>query len=83
MFGYNDWGWRFSSAVAGTLLVLLVIRIVRRLARSTLVGAIAGILLTVDGVTFVSSRIGMLDIFLALFVTAALGCLVVDRDDMR
>lgn len=83
LFGYNGWGWRFSSAVAGTLLVLVVIRIVRRLARSTLVGAIAGILLTVDGVTFVSSRIGMLDIFLALFVTAALGCLVVDRDDMR
>ncbi|OZC58296.1 phospholipid carrier-dependent glycosyltransferase [Rhodococcus sp. RS1C4] len=83
LFGYNGWGWRFSAAVAGTLLVLIVIRIVRRLARSTLVGAIAGILLTVDGVTFVSSRIGMLDIFLAFFVTAAMGCLVVDRDDVR
>ncbi len=82
-FGYNGWGWRFSAALLGTLLVLIVIRIVRRLARSTLVGAIAGILLIVDGVTFVSSRIGMLDIFLAFFVTAAMGCLVVDRDDIR
>ncbi|QCB50353.1 phospholipid carrier-dependent glycosyltransferase [Rhodococcus sp. PAMC28707] len=83
LFGYNGWGWRFSSALFGTLLVLIVIRIVRRMARSTLVGAIAGVLLIADGVTFVSSRVGMLDIFLAFFVTAALGCLVVDRDDVR
>ncbi|QNG21166.1 phospholipid carrier-dependent glycosyltransferase [Rhodococcus triatomae] len=83
LFGYNGWGWRFSAAVAGTLLVLLVIRIVRRLSRSTLIGALAGILMIADGVTFVSSRLGMLDIFLALFVVAALGCLVVDRDQVR
>ncbi|NNH70750.1 phospholipid carrier-dependent glycosyltransferase [Nocardia uniformis] len=83
VFGYNAWGWRFSAAVAGTLLVLLVVRIVRRLARSTLIGAIAGILMIADGVLFVSSRIGMLDIFLALFITAAFGCLIVDRDEVR
>ncbi|WP_282781298.1 phospholipid carrier-dependent glycosyltransferase [Nocardia sp. CC201C] len=83
IFGYTPLGWRFSAAVAGTVLVLLVVRIVRRLSRSTLIGAIAGILLIADGVTFVSSRIGMLDIFLALFVTAAFGCLVVDRDELR
>ncbi|MDV6275230.1 phospholipid carrier-dependent glycosyltransferase [Rhodococcus erythropolis] len=83
LFGYNGWGWRFSSALVGTLMVLLIIRIVRRMTRSTLIGAIAGILLIVDGVTFVSSRLGMLDIFLAFFVLAALGCLVVDRDQVR
>ncbi|ONM48310.1 dolichyl-phosphate-mannose--protein mannosyltransferase [Nocardia donostiensis] len=83
LFGYNGWGWRFSAAVAGTLLVLLVIRIVRRMTRSTLLGAVAGILLIADGVMFVSSRIGMLDIFLALFGTAAFGCLIVDRDEVR
>ncbi|AOW94269.1 dolichyl-phosphate-mannose--protein mannosyltransferase [Rhodococcus sp. WMMA185] len=83
IFGYNGWGWRFASAVAGTIMILLVIRIVRRLTRSTLIGALAGILLIADGVTFVSSRLGMLDIFLAVFVVAALGCLVVDRDQVR
>lgn len=83
MFGFTPLGWRFSAAVAGTVLVLLVVRIVRRLTRSTLVGAIAGILMCADGVSFVSSRIGMLDIFLALFVTAAFGCLIVDRDQVR
>lgn len=83
LFGYNAWGWRFASALAGTILVLLVMRIVRRMTRSTLIGTIAGVLLIVDGVTFVSSRLGMLDIFLALFTVAALGCLVVDRDQVR
>ncbi|MEU7219598.1 dolichyl-phosphate-mannose--protein mannosyltransferase [Nocardia iowensis] len=83
IFGYTPWGWRFAAAVFGTVLVLLVIRIVRRLARSTMIGAIAGLLLICDGTTFVSSRIGMLDIFQALFVTAAFGCLIVDRDQVR
>ncbi|WP_307829688.1 dolichyl-phosphate-mannose--protein mannosyltransferase [Antrihabitans stalagmiti] len=83
LFGYNGWGWRFSAAVAGTVLVLLVVRIVRRMSRSTMIGAIAGILMIAESVTFVSARLGMLDIFLAVFVVAALGCLVVDRDQVR
>ena len=36
LFGYNGWGWRFSSAIAGTLMILLIVRIARRLTRSTL-----------------------------------------------
>ena len=48
LFGYSGLGWRFSSAVLGTLLVLLVVRIVRRMTRSTLVGGIAGVLLIAD-----------------------------------
>ncbi|WP_373291557.1 dolichyl-phosphate-mannose--protein mannosyltransferase [Nocardia camponoti] len=83
IFGYNAWGWRASAALAGTILVLIVVRIVRRMARSTLIGAFAGLLLICDGLTFVSSRIGMLDIFMALLVTAAFGCLIVDRDQVR
>ncbi|NUS43863.1 MAG: phospholipid carrier-dependent glycosyltransferase [Mycobacteriaceae bacterium] len=83
LFGYNGWGWRFSAAVAGVVLVLLVTRIVRRLTRSTMVGAIAGLLLVCDGVTFVSSRLGMLDIFMAVLMVGAFGCLIADRDQVR
>lgn len=83
LFGYTGWGWRLSSAVFGVILVLLVVRIVRRMTRSTLLGAIAGILMIVDGVTFVTSRVGMLDIFMVVFVVAAFGALVRDRDDVR
>nr|CEL19234.1 CONSERVED MEMBRANE PROTEIN [Kibdelosporangium sp. MJ126-NF4] len=83
LFGYNGWGWRFAAAVCGTLMILMVIRIARRLTRSTLLGAVAGILMICDGVLHLMSRMGMLDIFIAIFVLAAFGCLLLDRDQMR
>ncbi|MQA09678.1 MAG: phospholipid carrier-dependent glycosyltransferase [Pseudonocardiaceae bacterium] len=83
IFGYNGWGWRFASAIAGIVTILLIIRIARRLTRSTLLGAIAGILLISDGVSHLMSRTGMLDIFLAPVVLAAFGCLLLDREQVR
>ncbi len=83
LFGYDSVGWRVASALAGTLCVLLVIRIARRMTRSTLLGAVAGVLLTCDGLSQVQSRMGMLDIFLAFFVLAAFSALLVDRDQVR
>ncbi|WP_236796508.1 dolichyl-phosphate-mannose--protein mannosyltransferase [Amycolatopsis sp. GM8] len=83
MFGYDGWGWRFSSAVAGTIIVVLAVRAARRLTRSTLLGGVAGILVICDGVLFLQSRMGMLDIFIALFSFAAFACLLVDRDQVR
>ena len=83
IFGYNGVGWRFTTAVFGVILVLLVVRIVRRITRSTLIGAIAGLLLIADGVSFVAARTSLLDAFLTLFVVAAFGALIVDRDQMR
>ncbi|WP_179469253.1 dolichyl-phosphate-mannose--protein mannosyltransferase [Mycolicibacterium vinylchloridicum] len=83
IFGYNGVGWRFTSAILGIALVLLVVRIVRRISRSTLVGAIAGLLLIADGVSFVAARTSLLDGFLTFFVVAAFGALIVDRDQMR
>ncbi|NYH79310.1 dolichyl-phosphate-mannose--protein O-mannosyl transferase [Actinopolyspora biskrensis] len=83
LFGYTPWGWRVSAALAGTLMVLLIIRIARRMTRSTLLGALAGVLLICDGVSHVQARVGMLDVFHALFVLAAFSCLLVDRDRVR
>lgn len=83
LFGYDGVGWRFASALAGTLTILLVVRIARRMSRSDLIGAIAGVLLIADGVSHVQSRMGMLDIFLAFFVVVAFACLVADRDQVR
>ena len=83
IFGYNGFGWRFSGAVCGVVIVLLVARIVRRITRSTLIGGIAGLLIIADGVSFVSSRTALLDVFLVVFVVAAFGALIVDRDEMR
>ena len=83
LFGYNGLGWRFSGAVCGVIIVLLVARIVRRIARSTLIGAVAGLLIIADGVSFVTARTALLDVFLVVFVVAAFGALIVDRDQMR
>ncbi|WP_296136667.1 dolichyl-phosphate-mannose--protein mannosyltransferase [uncultured Tessaracoccus sp.] len=82
-FGFTPFGWRVASLVAGTLLVLFTIRLARRLARSTLVGALAGVLLAVDGLAFVMSRLALLDIFQATFAVAGVSALVADRDWFR
>jgi dolichyl-phosphate-mannose-protein mannosyltransferase len=83
LFGLNSFGWRFASAVFGSLAILLVCRIARRMTRSTLLGCVAGLLMALDGLEFVLSRTGILDIFLMFFVLAAFGCMVIDRDESR
>jgi dolichyl-phosphate-mannose-protein mannosyltransferase len=83
MFGLNSLGWRFMSAVFGTLAILVMCRIARRMTRSTLLGCVAGLLMSLDGLEFVLSRTGILDIFLMFFVLAAFGCMVIDRDVAR
>jgi dolichyl-phosphate-mannose--protein O-mannosyl transferase len=83
LFGLTSFGWRFAPAIFGTLAILVMCRVARRLTRSTLLGCTAGLLLSLDGLEFVLSRTGILDIFLMFFVLAAFGALVVDRDVSR
>ncbi|WP_163510394.1 dolichyl-phosphate-mannose--protein mannosyltransferase [Fodinicola acaciae] len=83
LFGNTPFGWRFSAAVAGTVAILLLVRIARRLFDSTLLGCAAGLLLALDGLALVESRTALLDIFLMTFVLAAFGCLLLDRDRRR
>ncbi len=83
LFGLTTLGWRVAPALFGTLAVLVMCRVARRLTRSTLLGCVAGLLLSLDGLEFVLSRTGILDIFLMFFVLAAFGALVVDRDASR
>ena len=83
IFGMNSFGWRVAPLVFGTLLVLVTIRLVRRVSKSTLVGGLAGLLLAFDGLAFVMSRTALLDIFVAFFVVAGVSCLAADRDWFR
>jgi dolichyl-phosphate-mannose-protein mannosyltransferase len=76
-------GWRMAPAIAGIVSVVLLARIARRMFRSNLFGGIAGLLLALDGVSVVQSRVALLDIFLQLFIVAGFGALVLDRDQMR
>jgi dolichyl-phosphate-mannose--protein O-mannosyl transferase len=43
----------------------------------------AGLLVVADGVSFVSARTALLDVFMTVFVVAAFGALMVDRDEVR
>ncbi|MEU5363409.1 phospholipid carrier-dependent glycosyltransferase [Streptomyces sp. NPDC005925] len=83
VFGFDPYGWRFMTALLGTLSVLMLCRIGRRLFRSTFLGCLAGALTAVDGLHFVMSRTALLDGVLMFFVVAAFGCLVIDRDRAR
>ncbi|MCC3295272.1 phospholipid carrier-dependent glycosyltransferase [Arthrobacter sp. zg-Y411] len=79
----NAFGWRFGAALAGTLTVLLVGLIAARLFSSAALGAVAGLLLAVDGHHLVHSRTSLLDVFLTFWVVAAFGALLLDRRDGR
>lgn len=83
LFGMNPVGWRFAVAVLGTLSILMIARIGRRLFRSTLLGCVAGLLLSVDGLHFVMSRAALLDLVVMFWFLAAFGLLLLDRDRTR
>lgn len=79
IFGMTPVGWRIAAALAGALTVFLLARLVVNLTGSAAAGTLAGLLLAVDGLHFTMSRIAMLDVFLTLWIVAAVGCLVADR----
>ena len=79
-FGLTPFGWRFSVALIGTVSILMIARIARRMTGSTMLGCVAGLLLALDGLELVLSRTAILDIFVMFWVLAAFGLLVIDRD---
>jgi dolichyl-phosphate-mannose--protein O-mannosyl transferase len=82
-FGMDPFGWRIASAVVGSLMVLVMCRLARRMTGSTLLGCVAGLLLCFDGMQFVLSRLALLDIFVAFFLLCGVACVVNDRDWFR
>lgn len=83
VFGATPFGWRIAVAVLGTLSILMVARITRRLTRSNLIGTLAGFLLALDGMHLVMSRTGLLDMVLMFWILASFGLLLIDRDRTR
>ena len=71
LFGNNEFGWRISAAVFGTLSILLIYLIAQRLFNSYLLSNIAAGLMALDGLNLVMSRVALLDIFLMFFILLA------------
>src|SRR5918992_2373979 len=90
ILGYEPVGWRVAAAIAGVLTIALCFVLGRRLLASALDGrgatigafAAAGLLAT-DFLHLVQSRIAMLDVFIVLFVVAAVTAIILDRDRDR
>ncbi|HEY8772336.1 MAG TPA: phospholipid carrier-dependent glycosyltransferase, partial [Candidatus Limnocylindria bacterium] len=85
LFGYNEFGWRVTSALAGIVTVAFLYLLVRRLlaghvtAPAATAGATAAAaLLATDFLHLVQSRVAMLDSFVTLFVVAAVLFAVLD-----
>jgi len=75
----NTFGWRFSVAIAGTVAVLLLFLLAKKLFASHLLGLIAAAFLAIDGHAIVLSRISLLDNFLMLFGLLGVGAILLDR----
>lgn len=79
IFGYDAFGWRSAAALFGSLSVLVIYLIAKRLWGSRWLAAAAAALLGVEGLQFVQSRLAMLDIFLSFFILVAIWLLLEDR----
>ena len=71
IFGDNEFGWRITAAIAGTLIILIAARLVHELFYSPFLTAITAALLAFDGLLLVHSRTALLDLFLTLFILIA------------
>ncbi len=79
LFGNDEFGWRFGSAVAGTVSVLLLAILAWKLFDSVAWGYAGGILLATESLNLVQSRISMLDIYVTVFVVAGFLFVLLDR----
>lgn len=80
--GLNPVGWRVPSVVFGVAGVLLLYLLALQLWGSVWWAGLAGLLLALDGLHIVQSRLAMLDVFVTTFITAGILFLVLDRHRM-
>jgi dolichyl-phosphate-mannose-protein mannosyltransferase len=66
-FGYHPWAWRLAPAVAGILLAPVFFLLARRVLATERAALLATLLLLLDGVYLVQSRIAMTNVFAVLF----------------
>ena len=79
LFGMRSFGWRISSVVAGTLVVTLTAVMAQLLFGSALWTAVAGLLMAVENLNVVMSRVGLLDIHVEFWVVLAFVLFLLDR----
>jgi dolichyl-phosphate-mannose-protein mannosyltransferase len=66
--GFNTFGWRIAACIIGTLCVPLMYLLALRLWPNRLFAGAAALFVCFDGMFFIQSRIGMIDIFPVFFI---------------
>jgi dolichyl-phosphate-mannose-protein mannosyltransferase len=66
--GFNTIGWRIAACLFGTLCIPMMYLLARRLWPNRLFAIAAATLVCFDGMFFIQSRIGMIDIFPIFFI---------------
>jgi dolichyl-phosphate-mannose--protein O-mannosyl transferase len=66
--GFNTFGWRIAACIFGTLCIPMMYLFARRLWPNRLFAIAAATLACFDGMFFIQSRIGMIDIFPVFFI---------------
>lgn len=72
LFGANSFGWRISSALFGTGVILLIARLGLILTKNHSVSLLAALLASLDGLLLVMSRIAMNDIHVTFAILLTL-----------
>ena len=75
----DPFGWRIAAAVVGSLMVLVMCRLARRVTGSTAARPRRRAPAALDGLQLVLSRLALLDIFVAFFILLGVHCIVADR----
>jgi hypothetical protein len=69
--GFNTFGWRIAACIFGTLCIPMMYLFARRLWPNRIFAIAAATLACFDGMFFIQSRIGMIDIFPIFFILLA------------
>jgi dolichyl-phosphate-mannose-protein mannosyltransferase len=78
-FGTDAFGWRVSSAAFGTATVIVLALMVQLLFGSPVWTFTGGLLLATENLSFVQSRVAMLDVFVAFWIAVGFLFLLLDR----
>jgi dolichyl-phosphate-mannose-protein mannosyltransferase len=72
VFGENSFGWRFSSAIFGVLVIAATAKLAYELFGDQKIALLAAFLASLDGLLLVQSRIAMNDIHVTFFILLTL-----------
>lgn len=72
LVGENSFGWRLGSVLAGTGVMVMAALIARQVFNSTRTSLLTALLISLDGLFFVQSRIAMNDIYFLFLLLCSL-----------